>query len=133
MTFKPGSYRSKYYEDHETETSPFASSFLDGGNFLDSARGYRADFNDTVGPVPMGEGVFDASGTKSILGGVLGEQQAEMEAATGALNAWADLKSARAMAQAKEDAASSQANASRTGSIIGAVGSIGGAVAGALI
>jgi hypothetical protein len=133
MAFKPGSYRSKYYDEYESQASPFATSFLDGGNFLDSSRGYRAKAEMDVSPVPIGEGIFDAGGTKALVGGALAEQQAEMDVANSALKAWGDLKSSKLLAEAQKDAASAQAGASRTGSIIGAVGSIGGAVAGALI
>jgi hypothetical protein len=133
MTFKPGSYRSKYYDEYESDSSPFASSFLDGGNFLDTSRGYRARAAQEVAPVSLDEGVFNFDGTKALVGGGLAEQQAGMDVANSALAAYGKVEAAKELAAAQKAAASSQASASKTGSIIGAVGSIGGAVAGALI
>jgi hypothetical protein len=133
MAFKPGSYRSKYYDEYESEASPFATSFLDGGNFLDSSRGYRAKAEMDVSPVPIGEGIFDAGGTKALVGGALAEQQAEMDVANSAMKAWSDLKQSKLLAAGAKDAISAQAGASKTGSVAGMLGSIGGTVVGALI
>jgi hypothetical protein len=133
MAFKAGSFKSDFLNSDDDSSSPFASSFLDGGNFLDSSRAYRARKDYEATPELPGEGVFDSSGTEQILGGAMQEHAAEQGLARGALDSWASVKAAEDMAAAQRAAASAQAGASRTGSIIGAVGSIGGAVAGALI
>jgi len=112
--------------------SPFTGSFLDGDNFLDSARNYRAG-QEEASPMLPGQGIFSSTGAESVLGGAIQEYGAEAAFGADALGLKGELIAAREMADAQKDAARSQARGSNTGAIIGAVGSVGGAVAGALI
>lgn len=139
MTFK-----SRYWEQDEKDRATgdgfgssfggqFTGSFLNNDNFLDSARGYRANSSGTITPILPGQGVFSTTGTKNVFGAELQANDAEMAFAADSLNQEAELIAAKELAAGQRSSARSQASGARTGSIIGAVGSVGGAIAGALI
>jgi len=107
--------------------SSFTGSFLDGGNFLDSSRSYRASRDEQSTPVFAGEGIFSGSGTKNMLGGTLEQFDTEMAFGADSLNQRAELMAAKTLADAQKEAARKEAEGRKAGSIWSTVGQIAGA------
>jgi len=108
------------------------------------ARGYGKNFGAGQGVSQLfaGDqgGGMDTTGTSAVMGGLSANNEAEIDLGIGALGAIGDINAAEIQAEiaaenrkAQGKIAAANRGASRTNSIIGAVGGIGAAAVGALI
>lgn len=103
----------------------------------DNARSYGSNFGGLVGGIggALGGGYpgSDGSGMASAMQGALGNLDMEMDMAGSALSAMGDMEAAKIQAEMAAKQAGKNRKAARGNAIIGALGAIGGAAAGALI
>lgn len=108
------------------------------------ARGYGKNFGAGQGVSQLFAGDqddgMDTTGTSAVMGGLSANNEAEIDLGIGALGAIGDINAAEIQAEiaaanrkAQDKIAAANRGASRTNSIIGAVGGIGAAAVGALI